>query len=199
MATDHMAQSVNEHVDSDRDRDSLVSQDDKSKYHEVTVGMEDGTIAILSPAQSALPEQRDEPSNPFVIKEDVGNSRLQIQEPSGGSHDPSNENGNGTGFIRPKRYARTLSTDSNKSSITSNEQIFPAWFASVSPEESKGSFMWSDSFDDDALANIEDSGNWFGSVLADVRPMRHFRKLSCTHRSRLIWHTYLRIVMVLRY
>jgi hypothetical protein len=62
MATDHMAQLVNEHVDSDRDGNSLVSQDDSSEHHKVTVGMEDGAIANLSPAQSALPERSDKPT-----------------------------------------------------------------------------------------------------------------------------------------
>ena len=88
-----------------------------------------------------------------MLSDRDGNSPLS----SNGSHDlilstdPFEE-----GLIQPKRYALSICHSTSNTSISSNERIFPLWFATESLEESKSSFRWSKSSPEDDLPDIED-------------------------------------------
>src|SRR5258705_876825 len=146
-SVDHVVVSGTDHVLSDRDGNSPLSSDGSHEVHAQSAPLDSGAL----------------PSN-FREGEEVSiQSGSQVSDIRDGSHDPiTSIDPFEEGFTRPKRYASSIRCNTSNTSISSNERIFPPWFANENPEESKSSFNWSESSPDDDLPDIEDLHLFFG-------------------------------------
>src|ERR1700733_8601643 len=119
-SVDHVVVSGTDHVLSDRDGNSPLSSDGSHEVHTQSAPLDSGAL----------------PSN-FRECEEVGIlSESQASDTRDGSHDPiTSADPFEEGFTRPKRYASSIRRSTSNTSISSNERIFPPWFANESPEE----------------------------------------------------------------
>ncbi|KIM76139.1 hypothetical protein PILCRDRAFT_13044 [Piloderma croceum F 1598] len=115
-------------------------------------------------------EQMDKPAtqvnNPSSVEARISPS-LSVEEgkESGsvslglgrGSHDPLAQGAvSDDGFVKPSRYAKNLKGSASHSSLSSNEQYFPAWFSSPQVGKNIKRFDWSESSSEDELPDISD-------------------------------------------
>ena len=124
-SVDHMVESGTDHVLSDRDGNPLLPSDGNHEVHAQSAPLDSGAL-----------------SSNFRESEEVGIvSGTPISDIHDGSHDlitstdPFKE-----GFTHLKKYASSIHCSTSNISISSNERIFPLWFAHESLEKIKSSF-----------------------------------------------------------